>query len=933
MGHSKGKARNVRRFYKNLDKFKAELLHDDPKAVIIMGGDFNARVTQDAPHTRHPAVGPYSGSLTENKNGSLLKAFCHRNRMAIMDFFYQHPATRKNTWLSNTFRKAKAFWAEKGQCIDHFLVHYALKNAGLIMDVRVRANDLSLASDHRPQIMYLNPHRARPLARRLPRPPKAATRVVDVRRNLGSKGWLEEPGPDGQIPKEIYQAELAAALDALVSEENLAKADLTELAATIKTTITTCAQQHLCPKQRAPARNRAITAATLDEINKRNRLLHIARKEDKRELWNTTPRSQRPHHIHLAEQQELVARLVEADKVAATTREINGMNDARKAGTIREMWHELRRMEKRHNATIRRIVRLRGPDGQLIEGGPEAHAECMGKHFQAKFNRITNITTPMPDTPNEPLTDSLDPLPPMKPYYIEVQEKRAAKAVEELKRQEAAEGLAALQHGRPPQVPNNNMPKGKEPITSQEYKRALSKCKNNKSADKDGLSAELAKLGGEAMETVFIKMFNRALETGKLPRHFQIQQLIPLFKKDARDDCNNYRPIAITDFIYKLFSYIIYLRLLPQLEPFLLDEQRGFRPNRGTGDAIFTLIRLAEECRRKGEKVYVAFLDIKQAYDSVPPEIMLTILRQYYRVDAGLVDLISLIYTDCQGEVFFDGATSTRFPINIGVKQGCMLSPLLFSAFLDFVMRQSLPELRRWGVKWEYAREAIAPIMNSNNGNAAAYFSEHPHRNMDQLFRKIIVGLLYADDMALTSSSAIGLQHMVTALNGALKAWGLTLCPKKSRCMVFIGDGNHTPRLDIRVEGKKMAQVGEFCYLGTIISADGTCSATIDDRIRKAWFRLHQSHYIWRLRGLTRKARATFFRCIVLTTFFHGCERWTPSKADMTKLRMNHHNMLAKALNIPHWHRSRVPRAQLRHLMDDISDVDSHLEMRMLRIK
>ena len=137
---------------------------------------------------------------------------------------------------------------------------------------------------------------------------------------------------------------------------------------------------------------------------------------------------------------------------------------------------------------------------------------------------------------------------------------------------------------------------------------------------------------------------------------------------------------------------IIYHRLLPQLEPFLLDEQRGFRPNRGTGDAIFTLIRLAEECRHKGEKVYVAFLDIKQAYDSVP---MLTILRQYYRVDGGLLDLISLIYTDSQGEMFFDGASTTSFPINIGVKQGCILSPPLFSAFLDFVMRQSLPELRQ----------------------------------------------------------------------------------------------------------------------------------------------------------------------------------------------------------------------------------------------
>ena len=76
------------------------------------------------------------------------------------------------------------------------------------------------------------------------------------------------------------------------------------------------------------------------------------------------------------------------------------------------------RLAKRHKAAIRRAMRLRGPDGQLIESGPEAHAECMGKHFQAKFNSITFVTTPMPDTPNEALTDSLDALPPMRPYFI-----------------------------------------------------------------------------------------------------------------------------------------------------------------------------------------------------------------------------------------------------------------------------------------------------------------------------------------------------------------------------------------------------------------------------------------------------------------------------------------------------------------------------------
>jgi len=116
------------------------------------------------------------------------------------------------------------------------------------------------------------------------------------------------------------------------------------------------------------------------------------------------------------------------------------------------------------------------------------------------------------------------------------------------------------------------VPKGKEPIITQKYKRALYKCKNHKSTEKDGLSAELVKLGGEAMETAFIKTFNRVLETGKLPRHMQISLLIPIFKKGALDACENYSPIAITEFIHKLFSYIIYNRLLPQSEPFLSND-------------------------------------------------------------------------------------------------------------------------------------------------------------------------------------------------------------------------------------------------------------------------------------------------------------------------------------------------------------------------
>jgi len=105
------------------------------------------------------------------------------------------------------------------------------------------------------------------------------------------------------------------------------------------------------------------------------------------------------------------------------------------------------------------------------------------------------------------------------------------------------------------------MPKGKESITTQEYKRP-------QQVQEQQEREEGRPIGRTGLETL------------KLPKDMQISLLIPFFKKGARDECDNYRPIAITDFIYKLFSYVIYHRLLPQLEPFLSDEQRGFRPNR-----------------------------------------------------------------------------------------------------------------------------------------------------------------------------------------------------------------------------------------------------------------------------------------------------------------------------------------------------------------
>jgi len=86
--------------------------------------------------------------------------------------------------------------------------------------------------------------------------------------------------------------------------------------------------------------------------------------------------------------------------------------------------------------------------------------------------------------------------------------------------------------------------------------------------------------------------------------------------------------------------------------------------------------------------------------------------------------------------------------------------------------------------------------------------------------------------------SNIQLGHRITAHGHgpqwSTKGLGPYALPQEIK-MHGIGEDDDTPRLDIRAEGEKMDQVGEFCYLGTVISTDGRCSAAIDDRTRKAW--------------------------------------------------------------------------------------------------
>ncbi|EPB69589.1 reverse transcriptase [Ancylostoma ceylanicum] len=146
----------------------------------------------------------------------------------------------------------------------------------------------------------------------------------------------------------------------------------------------------------------------------------------------------------------------------------------------------------------------------------------------------------------------------------------------------------------------------------------------------------------------------------------------------------------------------------------------------------------------------------------------------------------------------------TGFKITTGVRQGCILSPVLFNTALDFVMRKAIKSGEA-GVSW------------NNHGR--------------------LTDLDYADDIALLAESDSKLQEATSSLNQEATKVGLRISAEKSKVMK-IGI-EHTP-ININVGTTQLENFTNFTYLGSTVSYDGDADSDIRTRITKAaafWFR------------------------------------------------------------------------------------------------
>lgn len=162
-------------------------------------------------------------------------------------------------------------------------------------------------------------------------------------------------------------------------------------------------------------------------------------------------------------------------------------------------------------------------------------------------------------------------------------------------------------------------------ITMEEVQTAVQQLKNRKSPGTDNITNEMIKYGGREIHQEITKLFQNIIRTGEVPREWKTSLSVPIYKKGKRKDPDNYRNITLLNSTHKLFTKILTNKISSQVN--ISEEQQGFRRNRSTVDAIFTLRQMIEKSIEFNKPMFTCFLDLTKAFDRIRLHDVLEILQ------------------------------------------------------------------------------------------------------------------------------------------------------------------------------------------------------------------------------------------------------------------------------------------------------------------
>ena len=336
-----------------------------------------------------------------------------------------------------------------------------------------------------------------------------------------------------------------------------------------------------------------------------------------------------------------------------------------------------------------------------------------------------------------------------------------------------------------------------EEITIEELHEASYILKPNKSCGYDSISNEMILCLLEVQPQLLVKLFNAIFNTNAKIEQWSISIINPIFKGGSKMNPGDYRGISLISCLGKLFSAILNKRLLRYTleKKFLKAEQLGFLKGNRTSDAhliIHTLIQYY--CHQNGKKIFACFVDFSKAFDTIPRDLLFKKLLGY-GVTGKFFNTLKTLYTNDNCCIKVGNKVTNTFQANQGVKQGCILSPLLFNIFLADLVPC-------------FENEECQPLKTDKSESIGC--------------------LLWADDIVLLSESGEGLQSMLQNFSVYVKENRMEINAKKTKCIIFNKTGRFLRR-SFQVGEKIIFTTNTYKYLGFVMTPSGEINTGLQD--------------------------------------------------------------------------------------------------------
>ena len=293
---------------------------------------------------------------------------------------------------------------------------------------------------------------------------------------------------------------------------------------------------------------------------------------------------------------------------------------------------------------------------------------------------------------------------------------------------------------------------------------------------------------------VLTLIFNRCHREKDVPAPWKEALTVLIYKKGDEADISNLRPIALMSVIYKLFMAVWAKRLKRwSIEAGVLStEQKSARPTEGCYEHTYLLKSLVADARRRKQKLFLAWLDIRNAFGSVPHNTIRSTLR-HIGVPPDLVTLIMNAYTGASSVIKTPQGNTNAIPLRAGVKQGCPLSPILFNLCIELILRM--------------VKDKAAKLKSGSCSYHGAAIS----------------CLAYADDLVIIARSQKALQKLLNQASDGATILGFYFRPDKCASLSLVTNGRTTVRTEVNdflIQGSAfpaLQQEQSYRYLGVPI--------------------------------------------------------------------------------------------------------------------